>query len=198
MFPSGEFHPLSIYRQGGKLKAYSDCPGSRPIPTSHYMDATQLHPRSRQCPRRMDLENPTRSNPHANHDWLVRSRGMGSRLQNLLQVKHPHVLTPSISATMCTNPGSLIEIYGQEAGSNNMKVVHRSNVTTTACRQIASYEPGARPWTRAVRAPDSRWILLTPCAARWKRLGLWISRRRHISGRLGRGLEIRNIKRRAW
>lgn len=143
MFPSGECHPLPIYRQGGKLKAYSDCPRSRPIPTSHYMDATQLHSRSRQRPRRMDLEKPTRSNPHANYDWLVRSRGMGSRLQNLLQVKHPHALTPSISATM-VNTQSLIEIYDQEAGSNNMKVVHPSNATTTACRQIASYEPGAR------------------------------------------------------
>lgn len=165
MFPSGVFQ-APIYRQGGKLKAYSNCPGSRPFPTSHYMDATQLHSRSRQRPRRMDLENPARSNPHANYGWLVWSRGMGSRLQNLLQVKHPHVLTPSISATMCTNTRSLVEIYDQEAGSNNMKVVHPSNVTTTACRQIASYEPGAQLWTRAVRAPDSCWIRLIPCAAR--------------------------------
>lgn len=158
-------NPSPIHRQGVKIKPHSNCPGSRPLPTSHYMDATQLHSRSRQRPRRMDLENPTRSNPHANYDWLIRYRGMGSRLQSLLQVKHPHVLTPSISATICTNTRSLVEIYDQEAGSNNMRVVHPSNATTTAYRQTASCEPGARLWTRVVRAPDSRWIPSTPCAA---------------------------------
>lgn len=48
------------------------------------MDAAQLHPRSRQRPTGMDLETTPRSNPHADHDWLVRSRGMGSRLRKLL------------------------------------------------------------------------------------------------------------------
>jgi hypothetical protein len=61
----------------------SDCPRSRPLPTSHYMDAAQLHPRSRQRPRRMDLERSSRPNPHADYDWFIRSRGMGSRLLNL-------------------------------------------------------------------------------------------------------------------
>lgn len=56
------------------------------------MGAAQLHPRSRQRPGRVDLEKPPRPNPHADYDRLVRSRGMGPRLPNLLQVKHPLTL----------------------------------------------------------------------------------------------------------